>query len=397
MDPKDLFRKLEETLGRIERAEDALATLSAILERLINDFRDDLGLISGRIYVRDDDSLVLQSEYPAGKAQVGFRIPLSYPPVKTLMQQGFVMHDLTDPGVDRRIEEAIGVGTFVAIQLGDFRRQILAFSLLDCSDREQVAYTLNTIRHAINLKLRKAHLEDRLAQGREIQMSLFPRCIPSFEGFDLWGASVQAEEVGGDLYDFLEVSKRAMGVAIADATGHGLPAALQARDAIIGLRMGVEDRMRITATMEKLNRVISRSALASRFISLVYGEIEPNGNLVYCNAGHNPPLLYNRGEFHELSRGGLLLGPNPEARYERGYELLDPGAVLLLYTDGIVEAQNAQGAMFGVEGLREIIASRGWQSARELVEEVFQSVQRFSETDPPVDDQTVVAVIRRDQ
>jgi phosphoserine phosphatase RsbU/P len=205
---------------------------------------------------------------------------------------------------------------------------------------------------------------------------------------------VPAEEVGGDLFDFLRVSERSLGVAVADASGHGLPAALQARDAIIGLRMGVEENLRISATLEKLNRVVNHSALASKFISLFYCELESAGTLVYCNAGHNPPLVWNGTAFRELSRGGMILGPNPTAQYERGYETLDPGAVLLAYTDGIVEAVDAKDDAFGMERLRALIASRTWRSARELVEAIFAAVQAHTGTDVRDDDQTVVAVIR---
>ena len=142
-------------------------------------------------------------------------------------------------------------------------------------------------------------LEGRVAQARMIQMSLLPESAPEFGDYDVWGRTEPAEEVGGDLYDFIQVSKRSLGIAIADSAGHGLPAALQARDAIIGLRMGVEERWRITATIEKLNKVVGRSALVSRFISLFYGEIEPNGNFVYCNAGHNPPVVLRDDGYRE--------------------------------------------------------------------------------------------------
>lgn len=394
MDYRNLFRKLEENLGRIERSDDPLTMLTAILERLVEDFRDDLGLIGGRIYLRDEDAFALQTEYPTTGLHRGFQIPVSYPPVQEVLAQGFVLHDLQDPGVDWAIEGALGVSTFAAIRVGETRRQIMAFSLRDHSDREHVIYTLNMIRHAINLKLRKAYLEDRVAEVREIQISLLPPGPPPFKGYDIWGASVPAEEVGGDLFDFIRVSERSLGLAIADSAGHGLPAALQARDAIIGLRMGVEDRLRVTAMMEKLNRVLSRSALASRFISLFYGEVEPNGNLLYCNAGHNPPLLFSGDRVLELRQGGLILGPNPEARYERGYVCMEPGSILLLFTDGIVEAQNRFGEMYGTPRLLDLVRSRPWDSARKLVEEVFVSVRDFSRTDPPADDQTVVAVIR---
>jgi sigma-B regulation protein RsbU (phosphoserine phosphatase) len=396
MDYRNLFRKLEENLGRIERTGDLLATLSAFLERLVDDFRDDLGLVGGRIYVRDEDDFVLQKEYPAGDGHhLGYRIPASYPPIRELMRRGFILLDARDPGVDREIEQAIDVSTFAAIRVGETRHQLIAFSLREPTDRTQVVSTLNMIRHAINLNLRKAHLEDRVQEMRAIQGSLLPPRPPRFEGYDLWGATLPAEEVGGDLYDFLPVSERALGVAIADAAGHGLPAALQARDAIVGLRMGVEERLRITSAIEKLNRVINHSALASRFISLFYCEVEPNGNMIYCNAGHNPPLLHRGAEILELRQGGLVLGPNPEARYSRGYKQMRPGSVLLMYTDGIIEAER-DGEMFGVAGLERVLRARRWTSARELVETVFAETREFSGTEPPLDDQTVVAVIRLD-
>ena len=186
-----------------------------------------------------------------------------------------------------------------------------------------------------------------------------------------------------------------LGVAVVDSAGHGLPAALQARDAIIGLRMGVEERMRITATIEKLNHVIHRSALASKFISMFYAELEANGTLVYCNAGHVPPLLWTAGAFRELRRGGQVLGPSPDAQYERGYVVLEPGSVLLIYTDGITEAHNAREEEFGAERLKQILRDGGGSSARELVEACFAAVREFSSVEAPADDQTVVAIVSR--
>jgi sigma-B regulation protein RsbU (phosphoserine phosphatase) len=174
-----------------------------------------------------------------------------------------------------------------------------------------------------------------------------------------------------------------------------LPAALQARDAIIGLRMGVEENLRISATLEKLNRVVNHSALASKFISLFYAELESAGTIVYCNAGHNPPQLWDGSSFRELARGGMILGPNPTSQYERGYDTIAPGSILLAYTDGIVEAVDASDEAFGMDRLREVIKARAWPSARELVDAVFAAVREFVGGDIRDDDQTVVAVLRK--
>lgn len=391
---KNLFRKLERNLRKIEGSQDLLATTAEILRRLVDDFQDDLGLVGGRIYSRQDDHFVLERSYPPGRAKVGFRIPVSYPVIQELLAQKFVYRRLDDPDVDRTIEGALGVEIFAAIAVGEDGDRIIAFSLGDRADPDGVVHTLNTIRHAINLKLRHEVLTDRVAEARAIQLSLLPSAPPAFGDFDMWAGTTPAEEVGGDLYDFLPVSERTFGIAVADASGHGLPAALQARDAIIGLRMGVAESLRITATLEKLNGVVARSALASKFISLFYCELELNGTLVYCNAGHSPPLLWNGKTFSELLGGGTVLGPAPDARYERHYTTIEPGNVLLAFTDGITEATDASGDEFGVERLKRIVRRRRYDSAHELVDEVFRAVHAHTRRREPEDDQTVLAVIR---
>jgi serine phosphatase RsbU (regulator of sigma subunit) len=394
MNYKDLFRKLERNLAQIQGSEDLTATLSAILRRLVDDYRE-LGIVGGRIYARRGAHYLLQHEYPVRRAPRGFKIPASYKPVRDMLEHGIVRQDLRDPGVDAKIERALGVKTFAGIAIGDRGERLLAFTLRPRAEREHVVYTLNTIRHVINSKIRQEQIQDRVAEVRAIQMSLLPRTAPSFEGFDVWGATRPAEEVGGDLYDFIPVSPRMLGIAVADSAGHGLPAALQARDAIIGLRMGVEERLRLTATIEKLNKVVSHSALASKFISLFYGEVEKNGNMVYVNAGHAPPLLRTRGGLQELTLGGLVLGPSEDALYERGYVTLEPGSALLAYTDGITEAENPLGEAYGVDRLRELLLAKSWTSARDLVSAVFDDATTFVGSDLRVDDQTVVAVVRR--
>jgi serine phosphatase RsbU (regulator of sigma subunit) len=395
VDHKNLFRKIDRNLKTIERSSDMVAMLSEILRRLVDDFQDDLGLVGGRIYGKKGSSYTLLKEYPEPRAPRGFKVPATYPPIRELLARGYINARLGDAGVDAAIEERLGVKRFAAIAIGDTGQQIVAFTLKEHSDAVEVGHTLNTIRHAINLKLRSELYADRFAEARAIQLSLLPRSAPSFGDFDVWGASHPAEEVGGDLYDYIQVSDRNLGITVADASGHGLPAALQARDAIIGLRMGVEENLRISSTIEKLNRVVHRSALASKFISLVYGELELNGTLVYCNAGHNPPLLWNGATFQELRQGGMILGPEPGSRYERGYAALEPGSILLLYTDGIVEAVDAGDDAFGMDRLRGVMSGAAWTSARDLVEAVFAAVRAHVGSDHRDDDQTVVAVIRK--
>jgi sigma-B regulation protein RsbU (phosphoserine phosphatase) len=160
--------------------------------------------------------------------------------------------------------------------------------------------------------------------------------------------------------------------------------------------MGIQEQLRLTSTITKLNQVVSHSALASKFISLFYAELEFSGTLVYCNAGHTPPILVSPGGSMLLTRGGAVLGPNPDASYERGYVSLEPGSVLLAITDGITEAESRRGEPYGWERLEALVRADRWTAAQSLVNAVFESVREFSKRVSPVDDQTVVAVIRRE-
>jgi len=250
------------------------------------------------------------------------------------------------------------------------------------------------IQHVVGQKIRAKRFHDVMEEARLIQMSLLPKASPTFQNYDVSGRSVPAETVGGDLFDFIALSDRILAIAVADSSGHGLPAALQARDVIIGLRMGIAENLKIVSTVEKLNKVIHRSTLATRFVSLFYGELEKNGNFIYCNAGHPPALLYHEGRFVALDLGGLVLGPDPEARYERGYVRVEPGALIVLYTDGITEATDDADEAFGVERLKETIAEHASLPARALVDLIFQRVESFSRRATPRDDQTVVVARR---
>ena len=396
MNYKELFRKVERTLGTIEGSEDLPITLQTILKSLVDDFHDELGITGGRIYQRRGTSYQITAQYGAGpQLKAGFRVPASYPPLAALVKRGYVYMGPEDEGFDREIEKKIGVRRFAAIAIGDEAPWVIAFTVGRRVVAENLRVSLSTIRHAVNLKLRQEALEDIIHEAKKIQLSLLPKELPKFGEFDLWGGSIPAEEVGGDLYDFILLSERMLGFAIMDSSGHGLPAALQARDVITGLRVAIEENFKIVKGIEKLNRVISRGSLSSRFISLFYAEVEPNGNLLYTNAGHPPPIFVRDGRVKLLKKGGMILGPNPDARYERGFVSFRRGAFLVLYTDGISEASRpGSEELYGAARLASLCKKLTGKSAKEIGEAVFDAAHTWSKGAPLQDDRTVV-VLRR--
>jgi sigma-B regulation protein RsbU (phosphoserine phosphatase) len=391
---RSFWRRIDATLDSIRARRDVKATLDLIITTLLRDYRQDLHLVAGRLYERiEDTSYVLRSWHGEHQPdRLGYTIPISYAAVQALLERGLVVMKESDPEFDPRIEDPLGVSAFAAMTVGDDNRWILSFSIEGEYDRERLLYLLSAVQHIVTQKIRASRLYDAMEEARRIQMSLLPKGAPVFHGYELAGRSVPADVVGGDLFDFIPVSDRILAVAVADSSGHGLPAALQARDVITGLRMGVQENLKIISTVEKLNKVINRSTLATRFISLFYGELEKSGNFIYCSAGHPPALFFRDGSFALLEMGGMVLGPDPDARYERGYVVMRPGNVVVIYSDGITEATDTREEQFGIERLKEIVAANRELSAKALVDLIFQSVEAYSGRARPADDQTVVVL-----
>jgi sigma-B regulation protein RsbU (phosphoserine phosphatase) len=276
------------------------------------------------------------------------------------------------------------------------RRHVLFFALTECWVMEELDFALNTVRAALGSRLVDERVRGSVQQAAEIQQSLLVEEPPDFPGFEIACRSLAAEEVGGDFYDFHAFDGELLGIAIGDASGHGLPAALLVRDVVTGLRMGIEREMKVTHVFRKLNSVIHRSNLSSRFVSVFYGELEPDGTLIYVNAGHQTPLLFDRDGVHELTTGGTVVGPLPDAQFRRGYVNLGPGAILVLCTDGILERRDTAGEFFGEERLRQLVIANAARGAGEILERLYDAASAFGAGRGWDDDATVVIVKRSD-
>ena len=256
--------------------------------------------------------------------------------------------------------------------------------------REDILFSLNLVRYTMNQRLRAERFESLIVEAQRIQQSILPQRVPQYAGFDIWGKTVPAEIVSGDFYDFIPLSENILGLAIADGSGHGLPAALVVRDIYMGLRMATDRDFKMVRTLEKLNHIIHRSRLTTKFVSLFYGELETGGILIYCNAGHNFPFLLKGHRIEALPSTGPVLGPTPDATYTRGFAKLDPGDLLCLYSDGIVEAVDGKDREFGLDRLQRIVRANRDRTAQEIGGEVLARVAKWGSG--VQDDRTVVIV-----
>lgn len=392
---KIFYRKLDELLSRIEMSGERSELLTEVINEVLELFGEDLCILNGRLYEVEGNELVLRLNMKSrGNAREGTRIPIDYPPVKLLFKHRCYIFDSTTPGIDKEFENTVIGGTdSAAIIVGRERLAVLAFGLAEGWEREVLELSLNTIRHALNHRFETEGIRADMSETRLIQRSLFPERIPEFAGYEIAAKSISAEDVGGDFYDLLTPDEDILGIALGDASGHGLPAALLVRDVVTGLRMGVEMQTKITPTIEKLNRVIHQSTVSTKFVSLFYGELESNGNLMYINAGHIPPfLLVNRG-MRRLEVGGSILGPLPEIKFKRGFVHFDKGGVFVLLSDGILERLSPAGVDFGEEPVQAIIEEYRERSAQEILDKILTAAKNHGVG--RWEDDATVMVIRR--
>ncbi len=395
-DHRALMRQVQEIVDRIERGDGETVTVRHAADQVISRLRAELGIWGGRLYERAGEDYVLRATFPdAREVEREIRIPRTYPPIELCLMRGSIYMAADDPRVDRELEAQIGVKEFAAVEVGN-ERYLLGFDVAPESNPEDVLFSLGVVRHSINQRLHREHVDEIFRQARQIQTSILPRSEPSFAGFDIAGRSDSMESVGGDLYDYIPINDKILGLAIADASGHGLPAALQVRDIYVGLRLGMSRDYKIVRTLERLNRIIHAGTLTSRFVSMFYGELERNGVLIYVNAGHPPPFhLAADGAVTHLEHGGPVLGPLPEATYDRGYVQMCPGDMLVFYTDGITEtAAAAEGsAEYRVARLLEVTRANQGRTAAEVVTAIFDSLDEWSGGAAPQDDRTVIVVV----
>lgn len=342
LEPKHYYRRMEALLDRLPGKGAPRPFAERLMPRLLEEFGSSLGLRSAQLYLSRRGSLALARQ--CGEPSVDLSAELK-------RRMGDDPGSDAIPGLPWAGLTESGPTGLLGGPSGSFMLA-LGFSTDGTAPTgAQMLAVVSPLHYAVAQHLGQRELEDLLEQARAIQTSLLPATPPLFGDFEFAAVSLPARQVGGDLFDYLPVDEETLAIAVADASGHGLPAALQARDVATGLRMGVERDLRITRAVERLNRVIHRSGLVSHFVSLVIGELQRNGNFSYINAGHPPPLLLDDQGTHELSVGGMILGPSPEAAYKLGFAHVDRGAAIVLYTDGVIERGAAEGEAFGTERL----------------------------------------------
>lgn len=243
----------------------------------------------------------------------------------------------------------------------------------------------------------KGRMERELQMAYRVQSSLIPAEVPVIQGWKFAATWQPAREVSGDFYDFIPCGKDSMGLIIADVTDKGMPAALFMAMARSILRSSLHEAESPAKGMIKANNLICQDANITMPVTAFFAVSNPQNNeIVYVNAGHNPPLLYRAGQDTpmELTRTGMLLGFMEDIIYEQATITVNPGDFAILYTDGITDATNENLETYGIERLQKTIAETRERSAKQILAELIKSVRDFMGPTAPYDDITLLIAKR---
>lgn len=387
--------------------------LSSVMREIVD--RADIEISGGRIWELDpsDDAYTLRYQYGSLDAVPdNYTVTVEeYPMFGALPVKRTVMDYETDEVLRRtgiRLYSATGIGELVKRKSGKYYPYALAFNAPQISDK--FFDMINIIGSAVGIRLRDLErqqqqrvIEKDLSQAWEIQKGLLPDHETIFRDYHLFGISIPDRIVGGDYFDYLRPPnnyEERLSVLVSDASSKGMAAAIQALFVSGAIRMGVGFDLKMASLLSRLNTLIYETFPYERFVTLFYCELisSDKGLLLYANAGHCNPIHYRAKtrDFYLLPTTGSMLGISPDQRFRIENINMSPGDILLLYTDGIIEAQNKQGKLFGENRLKTILRKMHTKTPREIGYACIEAAQVFSAgaEDRYSDDKTLVVIKR---
>ena len=236
---------------------------------------------------------------------------------------------------------------------------------------------------------------DELMVGRAVQMSLLPEENPIIPGWDVWIYSRPANEVGGDLVDYMKLNEEKWGLALGDVAGKGLGAALLMAKLQATLRAIAPNFKSLSKLGEELNKIFCRDGIPARFISLTFLElISESGKVKMLNAGHMPPFLVSKNKIKELSQGEAALGIKTKVAYKDQFVDLQQNDLLCIYSDGVTEARNRTNDFFGESRLMKLLSENSHRASAEIGKKILAAVKTFIGDERASDDLSMILLKR---
>ena len=241
--------------------------------------------------------------------------------------------------------------------------------------------------------IEKQRIERELSIAGEIQAELLPQTAPNFERFDIKAKFVPFGQLSGDLYDFVELDNHNIGLVIADVSGKGMPSAILMATTHATIRANAGDSDSASSVIDEVNRYLCEYTRTTEYVTVFYGVLDAERlTIKYTNAGHNPPIVFREGIGFFLEEGGIPTGIIKDTPYaEEQIELL-PDDIILLYTDGAVEAMNSNREFFGLRRLMQVIQQNLKINSEELIDTLYSSILNFLDGSPQDDDLTLIVI-----
>lgn len=384
-------------------------------EMLINTIQgivksEDIDVTGGRIWKLDENKNAYTILYQTGKLEKiksGFTLKIDeYPLFEVIAKERTILGDETNVALRKKgifKYSASGVGGKVKINQQYLYEYILALN----SDKidEEFKLDLNIIATALTSKIKQKrssasahHLRADIDKARQLQKSILPEHEYTFHDYVLYGITHPAEIVGGDFFDYQELSEEGerLGVAIADAASKGVGAAAEAMYISGALRMANGFEIKIASLMRRMNQLVNQIFEDDKFASLFYGELTTHreGLFLFANAGHNPPIFLKNqtGEVKLLNPTGPVLGPAPNSTYYVQSVNFQKGDLLLLYSDGVTESADTNFKQYGDDRLLEKLKEIKNLSPKEIAVDILEDVITYSRNGKYSDDKTLVVI-----
>ena len=339
------------------------------LERLNEE--DDIDMVLSDINMPRMDGLTLLEQ-----------IPKVDPNIRSVIVSAY--------GDMKNIRTAMNRGAF------DFVTKPLDFADLQITIDRTLSH-MTEWREALSSRDKLVALQNELNVASQIQQSILPTDFPRGNDFEIYASMEPARNVGGDFFDVLTLDAGLVGVAIADVSDKGVPAALfmmSSRTLLKGSAIGMGEPGQV---LGEVNDLLHEDNDTGMFVTILYAVYSSStGEFTYANGGHNSPLIVHPDGSSSLLplTGGIALGVVPDIPYQQQSINLAPGDLVFLYTDGVTEAMNAQEEEFGVERLQEVFATNPPRDPKEANEAVFKAVSDFAGDTPQSDDITCLAIYR---
>lgn len=418
IDNAHLYRELrreaheKDMLYEVGKKLSSRLSLNETIKEIVTTLKQVTDFIAGGIFLIDSENSDVCSIYAEGyAADAGKQIQLKF-------GQGLVGHvaasgepmivpDVSKDERYRSANDSTRSEIVVPIKLDD-----RLLGVLNCESDRVGAYDNRSLdllsafaaQAAISIERAQVHeqllernkLNEQLKIARDIQRDFLPRENPNIPGYDICGTNISLGQVGGDYYDFINIVDGQIGIAIADVSGKGVPAALIMAAFRASLIAEIRNNFAIHVIMEKVNKLLCESTEPGNYVTAFHSVLDTKKHiLTFCNAGHNQPILLRAsGEVEWLAEGGPVIGVTETATFEQKAININQGDLLVMYTDGVTEVFDDSEELFGEERLLDLIRKNGDLPALDLQNKIRDEVIEFASDHHLFDDLTLVIVKR---